>query len=75
MSCVIYRMRVIYNPNTGTIAKIIFVREINTENKDDNNSCPLVYFSAHLSLCFELHGVTEAPLSSLREPAAKISLH
>lgn len=65
-------MTVIYNPNTGTVAKIIFKIEIKTENKDDNNSCPLVHLSTHLSLCFELHGVTEAPLPSLCEPAAKI---
>lgn len=54
-------MTVIYNPNTGTVAKIIFKVEIKTENKDDNNSCPLVHLSTHLSLCFELHEVTEAP--------------
>lgn len=54
-------MTVIYNPNTGTVAKIIFKIEIKTENKDDNNSCPLVHLPAHLSLRFELRGVTEAP--------------
>lgn len=68
-------MTAIYNPNTGTVARIIFKVEIKTENKDDNNSCPLVHLPAHLSLRFELRGVTEAPLPSLHEPAAKISLH
>lgn len=58
-------MTVIYNPNTGTVAKIIFKIEIKTENKDGNNSCPLVHLKAHLSLCFEPHEVTEAPLPSL----------
>lgn len=48
MSCVIYRMTVIYNLNTSTVAKIIFKIEIETENKNDNNSCPLVHLSAHL---------------------------
>lgn len=42
MSCVIYRMTVIYTLNTGTAAKIVFKVEIKTEHKDGNNSRPLV---------------------------------
>lgn len=52
MSCVIYRMTIIYNPNTGTVAKIIFRIETKTENKDDNIGCSLVHSLAQLSTFF-----------------------
>lgn len=66
MSCVIYRMTVIYNPNT--VAKIKL--EIKTENKDGNNCCPLFSPSRQHTFPSALTCMgTEAP------PPSKISLH
>lgn len=59
MSCVIYRMTVIYNPNTAAKIKL----ETKTENKDGNNCCPLFCPRQHIFpsalTCME----TEAPPS------------
>lgn len=45
-------MTVIYNPNTGIIAKIIFKIEIKKKNKEfeSNNSCSSVSFVSTLFL-------------------------
>lgn len=62
-------MTVIYNPNTGIIAKIIFKIEI--KNKIRSLKATIVVLqsvlSAHLSFWFVLRWVTEAPSSSLNE--------
>lgn len=59
MSCVIYRMTVIYNPNT--VAKIKL--EIKTENKDSNNCCPLFSPRQHTFPSALTCMKTEAPSS------------
>lgn len=53
---VIYRMKSIYNPNIGIIAKIIFNLEMKKNNEFPNNNCSSVNVvsTPFLLLCVEL---------------------
>ncbi len=75
MLYVIYRMTVIYNPNTGIIAKIIFKIEIKKKIRSLKATIVVLQsvLSAHLSFWFVLRWETEAP-SSLPEWLTKKSL-
>lgn len=70
----IYRMTVIYKPNTGIIAKVTFKIEIRKNHKESNNNSSLVCFVCDtFTSGFVFHWATETPSSLPVTKSRKIS--